>query len=332
MVMIKKTPCAMSLLILLGSLTVVSGSAVGTDLGESAIVSVWPKNSGMNGSSQARLREDRGDGHLRVTDVGTPFMLYFPAPEANAVQPAMILFPGGGYSHMVVTKMTQIARWLNDRGITAFVLQYQTPGKREAAFLDAQRAVRIVRSRAAEWNIDPGRIGILGSSAGGHLAARVSGAPPTGTYDPIDEIDRASCRPDFTILLYPAYMNRGNSNQLTEEFKIDPNLPPTLMISARDDHRHFKSGEVYAQALEQAGASIRTHFFDEGGHGFGLETEIHPLNTWPELMRQWLSDRDVLTVNSIAAPEAAVSTEETLEPATDEQLLHADVFEGDLSQ
>lgn len=278
----------------MASIPAVHGEAVATGLGESAVIPVWPEDSNMNGNSQERLRKDRGDGHLRVTDVGTPSMLFFPAPAADGTQPAVILCPGGGYSYMVVTKMTAIAEWLNNEGIHAFVLKYQTPKKRTAAFRDAQRAVRVVRSRAAGWMIDPERIGIMGSSAGGHLAARVSAAPGTGTYDPIDAVDRASCRPDFALLLYPAYINKKNTPKLAKEFTVNPDLPPTLIISARDDRHHFPSGEVYARTLEEAGASIRTHFFDKGGHGFGLHTEHEPLNTWPELALKWLTDIHIL--------------------------------------
>lgn len=283
-----------SAVLLLISFTAAFGSAVATGLGETAVISVWPADSEMNGESQERLRKDRGDSHLRATDVGSPSMLFFPVPESDLASPAVILFPGGGYRHMVVTKMTEIAKWLNEQGISAFVLKYQTPHKREAAFRDAQRAVRIVRSRAAEWHIDPERVGLLGSSAGGHLAARVSAAPAAGTYDRADDIDHASCRPDFAILLYPAYINKNGSEKLSAEFEVDENLPPTLIISARDDKNHFKSGEVYAKALEAEGASIRTHFFDRGGHGFGLRTGDVVLNTWPELLLEWLTDNNIL--------------------------------------
>jgi acetyl esterase/lipase len=188
--------------------------------------------------------------------------------------------------------MTPTAKWLNERGISAFILRYRTPKKREEAFMDAQRAMRIVRSRAAEWNIDPEQIGIMGSSAGGHLAARVSTGSDIRAYQPIDEIDRVSCRPDFAVLLYPAYMNSGD--ELEDEFTVSADLPPTLIISARDDKRFFHGSEVYADALKNAGVSVRTHFFDEGGHGFDMNTEKVPLSTWPDLLGQWLKDMDIL--------------------------------------
>ncbi|HKL20183.1 MAG TPA: alpha/beta hydrolase, partial [Tichowtungia sp.] len=132
----------------------------------------------------------------------------------------------------------------------------------------------------------------MGSSAGGHLAARVSTGSDIRAYRPVDEIDQVRCLPDFTVLLYPAYMNSGDD--LKEEFTISADLPPTLIISAEDDKKHFQSGEVYAEALEDAGASIRTHFFKKGGHGFDMNTQKDPLSTWPDLFGQWLQDIGIL--------------------------------------
>ena len=147
---------------------------------------------------------DRGDGHIRLTDITTPSLRYFPAPATKKPGPAVILCPGGGYVSLVTTKMTPIAEWLNGHGISAFILIYRAPKKRKDAFEDIQRAVRIVRSRASEWKINPKRIGVMGSSAGGHLAARVSTGYENKTYQTVDEHDDISCKPDFTVLLYPA--------------------------------------------------------------------------------------------------------------------------------
>jgi len=257
------------------------------------LIPLWPADSGMaDPTAEDGLKPDRGDGHIRVTNVKNPTLQFFPAPAGTKPAPAVILCPGGGYSHLVITKMTPTAKWLNERGIHAFILRYRTPKKRTEAFMDAQRAMRIVRARAAEWNIDPDQIGIMGSSAGGHLAARVSTGSDIRAYRPVDEIDQVRCLPDFTVLLYPAYMNSGDD--LKEEFTISADLPPTLIISAEDDKKHFQSGEVYAEALEDAGASIRTHFFKKGGHGFDMNTDKHPLSTWPDLFGQWLQDIGIL--------------------------------------
>ena len=185
----------------------------------SNIIMLWPKDIGVqDGTGMGTPRPDRGDGHIRLTDVTRPSMHYFPAPASKKPGPAVILCPGGGYNYTVITKMEPIAKWLNDHGVSAFILIYRTPKKRKDAFEDIQRAVRIVRSRAAEWNIDSSRIGVMGSSAGGHLSARVSTGFDIQTYQAVDEHDDVSCKPDFTVLLYPAYMNKGK--ELSKDFTV----------------------------------------------------------------------------------------------------------------
>ena len=188
--------------------------------------------------------------------------------------------------------MTPIAEWLNGHGISAFILIYRAPKKRKDAFQDIQRAVRIVRSQASEWNIDPRRIGVMGSSAGGHLAARVSTGFGLKTYEEVDTIDAVSCKPDFTVLLYPAYMNKGK--ELSKDFTVSDAISPTLIVSAKDDEGFFPVSQIYANALEEAGASIRVHFFEKGGHGFSLRPKHHPLSTWPDLCLQWFRDKDII--------------------------------------
>ncbi|MEM7600072.1 MAG: alpha/beta hydrolase [Verrucomicrobiota bacterium] len=256
------------------------------------IIKLWPKDvASQDNKGMGTPKPDRGDGHIRLTDVTQPYLRYFPATGQKRPGPAVILCPGGGYAILVTTKMTPIAEWLNDHGISAFILHYRVPKKRKDAFQDVQRAVRIVRSRASEWNIDPSRIGVMGSSAGGHLSARVGTGYDIPTYEAVDEMDGASCKPDFTVLLYPAYMNKGVA--LREEFVVSNELSPTLIIAAKDDG-FFPGSEVYAKALDEAGASIRVHFFEKGGHGFSLRPEEHPLSTWPDLYLQWLRDIKII--------------------------------------
>ena len=258
----------------------------------SNVIMLWPKDAAsQDRTGMGTPRPDRGDGHIRLTDVTKPSIRYFPAPDTKKPGPAVILCPGGGYTYLVTTKMESIAKWLNQHGVSAFILIYRTPKKRKDAFEDIQRAVRIVRSRASEWNIDPSRIGVMGSSAGGHLAARVSTGFNLQTYQAVDEHDAVSCKPDFTVLLYPAYMNKGE--ELSNDFTVSSKISPTLIVTAKDDG-FFPGSEIYAKALEEAGVSIRVHFFEKGGHGFSLRPKEHPLSYWPELFMQWLEDIRVL--------------------------------------
>ncbi|MBL6923492.1 MAG: alpha/beta hydrolase [Akkermansiaceae bacterium] len=283
--------------------------AISTLQGEenaSEIIKLWPKDvASQNNEGMGTPKPDRGDGHIRLTDITQPSLRYFPALGKKKPGPAIILCPGGGYSHLVTTKMTPIAKWLNDHGISAYILIYRAPKKRREAFQDIQRAVRMVRSRASEWNIDPRRIGVMGSSAGGHLAARVSTGYEIPSYEAVDELDGASCKPDFTVLLYPAYMNKGKA--LSKEFTVSNEVSPTLIVSARDDG-FFPGSEIYGEALKKAGASIRVHFFEKGGHGIKIRGENYPLSTWPDLYLQWLRDMEIIEE---AEPENATDKKYT---------------------
>lgn len=289
----KMTDTHRLILLLFFSISFFRSVAVANEDKMNDIILLWPSDTANEDiEGRGTLKSDRGDGQIRVTNISTPSLQYFPAPVGKKPVPMVILCPGGGYAHLVVSKMVLIAEWLNGHGISACVLKYRAPQRREDAFQDIQRAVRIVRARASEWNLDPSRIGVMGSSAGGHLAARASTSFHVTSYKTVDEIDKFSCRPDFTVLLYPAYMNQGEA--LRPEFTVSDKMGPTLIISAKDDKKHFPGSPVYAKALEDAGASIRVHYFEQGGHGFGLRPEQKPLSTWPDLSIQWLKDMGIL--------------------------------------
>lgn len=254
------------------------------------VIQLWPHMKNDPSVAAETVMKDKGDGIVRIT-VAIPSIEYFPATVGKEPRPAILLCPGGGYSILAVSKMTMVAEFLNKHGVSAVILKYRTPKMREEAFNDVQRAMRIVRSHAAEWHINPDQVGILGSSAGGHLAARASTGFAIESYKAIDDIDKISCRPNFTILLYPAYMNKGD--KLDSLFTVAKDLAPTLIISARDDKTYFPGSPIYAKALEDIGASVRTHFFDKGGHGFDLHVKEAPLSTWPDLFLKWLEDINI---------------------------------------
>lgn len=256
------------------------------------VVELWP--DGVPGEATGGVgeaRPSRGDGVLRITNVGTPTMEVFPVEGAEGAVPAVLLLPGGGYSILAFDKEgTDVAAWLNQRGIAAAVLKYRVPKNRAGAFQDAQRALGWVRRHAERWGIDPERVGVFGSSAGGHLAVRLSTDFETRAYPRVDDADDASCRPDFAALLYPAYL-AGEEYELVSEIAVGDETPPTFLVAAQDDRRYVASSVAYYQALARIGIEAELHLFPTGGHGFGMRRTGHAVDGWPVLFARWLADR-----------------------------------------
>lgn len=199
----------------------------------------------------------------------------------------MIVCPGGGYSYVVVDKEgSEIAAWLNGQGITALVLQYRVPDNRSGALQDLQRALSLTRARAAAWNIDPKRIGVIGFSAGGHAAARASTQFDARTYPALDAVDEQSCRPDFAVLVYPAYLD-DRSGGVSPDLDLKANIPPTLIIHSEDDKAHVIGSKIYHTALEAAKITHEFKLYLTGGHGYGLHCE-RDAKAWPEDALKWL--------------------------------------------
>jgi len=273
---------------------------------EGEVTMVWPGHVASEDNEGMGTLDDPDKNGL--TDITQAYLTYFPALDQEAPAPVIIVSPGGGYVHIGGTAQRyKIPKWLNERGISAFVLHYRT-GNRKKAHRDIQRAIRIVRSGAANWNIDPDRIGVFGMSAGGHLSARCSTA--YGSLDYVtdndyvadEEVDGVSGKPDFTVLLYPAYLNDKNDpDELSEDFtvaaQVTAELSPTLIVTAEDDN-FIVGSRVYAAALEDAGASVRTHYYEDGGHGFKIEGIEYPLTTWPDFFLKWL--RHIGIIDGIA--------------------------------
>jgi len=180
---------------------------------------------------------------------------------------------------------SEIARWLNSAGISALVLKYRVPNNRDGALQDLQRALSISRSRAAEWNIDPKRLGVMGFSAGGHLAAQASGQFERRTYAPLDSADEQSCRPDFAVLVYPAYLSRDG--QVSAELNVKADIPPTLIVHSEDDRTYVVGSKAYDAALTAAGRPHEFVLYATGGHGYGLRCE-REAKAWPEACLKWL--------------------------------------------
>ncbi len=235
----------------------------------------------------------------RLTNVSKPQLLVYPAPKDKHTGAAVIVAPGGGYSILAIEhEGTQTCEWLNSLGVTAFLLKYRVP-KREmqlpdnlAAVQDAQRAVSLVRSKAAEWNLDPNRVGMLGFSAGGNLTAWACLADKRH-YDPIDDADKAASRPSFAALIYPAYLvDKGGA--LKAEYPVTKASPPMFFAHAHDDGVTPLSSSALYLALTKAGVPAELHVYATGGHGFGMRKGANPVSSWPARCADWLKVRGYL--------------------------------------
>ena len=252
-----------------------------------------------------------GDG---VENVSEPTITVY-SPKENNTGVAVVVFPGGGYKMLAMSlEGTEVCDWLTSKGITCVLLKYRVPFSGPywddkckchitpqplTALEDAQRAVGLVRSRAAEWHIDSHKIGVLGFSAGGHLVAAISTHFDKRIYRPVDDADKQSCRPDFAIALYPGHLWTDES-----KFDLDPNIkptrdtPPTFLAQAEnDDVDDINHSLVYYIALKKAGVPVEMHLYAEGGHAFGLRRTKYPITAWPELVEKWLHSLGMIPVD-----------------------------------
>lgn len=233
---------------------------------------------------------------IRVGNVSKPTItVYRPAPERNTGA-AVVVCPGGGY-HILALDLegTEVCEWLNSIGVTAVLLKYRVPRRPdrpqyEPPLQDAQRALGLVRSHAQEWGVDPQRIGVLGFSAGGHLAAMVSTHFEQRTYEKIDAADEVSCRPDFSILIYPGYLSMKD-----KPWEVSPELtiatgktPPTFLAMTEDDGVGVENPLAYYLALKKAKVPAEMHLYPVGGHGYGLRRTEKLVTTWPDRVADWM--------------------------------------------
>jgi acetyl esterase/lipase len=264
--------------------------SISTNAQKSEIIYLWP------GKVPGELKEkqppvidtSKNDKILRFDEVTNPAIEVFLPDKAINNGSAVIVCPGGGYNILAYDlEGTEIAGWLNRLGFTAFVLQYRIPDKKGGALQDVQRAMRIVRNNPHKWNIDPEKIGVMGFSAGGSLSARASTLFNKKTYPPVDKSDSLSCRPSFTILIYPAYLDQGPSLTLTPELELSKDVPPIFIFQTADDP-YGNSALVMAAALRNAKLPVELHILSTGGHGYGLRPGKVAAETWPLLAEKWL--------------------------------------------
>ena len=279
------------------------------ELAKGRKIAVWPESGGGKSSdySPFAVKNTEG-GNLRLTDVKCPELALF-SPKGKGRSPAMIVCPGGAYLHLsYTTEGTEIAEWLQGLGMAALVLKYSCPDCPDKALADVQRAISLVRARADELNIDAGRIGVMGFSAGGNLAVRASTNWRQRAYSAIDGIDAFPCRPDFTVLIYPAYLVPGARNSSTlplpavlcGENPVDAQTPPAFLLQTQDDLAHVENVMAYGLALKYAGVDFELHVFAKGGHGFGLKRRGKDVDGWEALAAKWL-ERTAFSTGAIGA-------------------------------
>ena len=245
-----------------------------------------------------------GQSVFRLGNVSIPTVTLY-SPQGKNTGAAIVVFPGGSYRILAIDlEGSEVCNWLSSVGVNCLLLKYRVPDSgpyptSSAAIQDAQRAVRFVRLHAAEWHIDPHKIGVLGFSAGGHLAAVISNQFDRRLYDPIDAADNLSCRPDFAAVIYPGYLAMPNQNlELNPDIHPTSNTPPTFLLQAENDPVHVENVVTYFLALKKVKVSAELHVYAEGGHGYGLRRTDFPITNWPKTFEVWLGSIKILPAES----------------------------------
>ncbi|MGH9449395.1 MAG: alpha/beta hydrolase [Terriglobia bacterium] len=264
---------------------------------------LWPHGApgGANATGPERNTTGPHDGLvagksvIRLTNVSDPTITLYEPEKAKRSGAAVVVFPGGAYQILAMDlEGTEVCAWLNSIGVTAVLLKYRVPPRKglpryAAPLQDAQRALGLVRYHAREWGIDPNRIGVLGFSAGGDLGALLSTHFAQRTYTRVDGADEVSCKPDFTMLVYPAYLVVNHLGcALAPELKVTASTPPTFLVQTEDDPIGVKNSICYYLALKRAKVPAEMHIYPAGGHGYGLRRTKETVTTWPERAVAWL--------------------------------------------
>ena len=264
------------------------------------VLDVWPDGkppgvSEVKGGEKVQPDVPGARKVMRITNIDRPTLTLFHPKKPNGA--CVVICPGGGYSILAWDlEGTEVAQWLNGLGVTAAVLKYRVPRPKDlkkgelptGPYLDGQRAVSLVRSKAKEWGIDPKRVGILGFSAGGHLAASVAIRSEERGYKALDAVDEVSCKPDFAVLIYPAYLVTDRRDALRPEFAVSKATPPMFLAHAGDDGVPAESSVRLYLALKEAKVPSELHVYSVGGHGYGLRPSKDPVSGWPARCEEWL--------------------------------------------
>lgn len=302
-----------------------SDSALLLQVNYSKEVSLWPKGSKVLAEGIKKIASDDYAKNNPEFVITNPTFLFYP-PKIHTTKAAIIVFPGGGYKAVAIGKKStigfngaEVCKWLTDSGIACIILRYRVPNSGcsydaktrkhvtpdiPMALQDAQRVISIVRYNAKEYEIDPNKIGVMGFSAGGNMAVLSSTAFKKRAYDPIDEMDLVSSRPDFAIPVYPGHMTMEHKNktpkeiavqELNTDIDISTEIPPTLLVHAKNDPvNSVRYSEVYAKELKKAGVNVKLLIYQTGGHNFGVKKQGKDTDRWTIDALGWLKEIKVL--------------------------------------
>ncbi len=265
---------------------------------EREVLKIWPGTAPGETGEIGAEKSTKGEGAkpvTRLSNVTIPTITLFRPPADKANGCAVVICPGGGY-HILAWDLegTEVAEWLNSLGVTAVLLKYRVPRRskdtpHEVPLQDAQRALRLTRLNAEKWGIDPERVGILGFSAGGNLTVMAATHWDETTYEKIDSADELSCRPDFMIPIYPAYLfDKADKTRLSPLVRVTKETPPAFIAITHDDADRAAYAALLYVALQRAGIPAELHVFSRGGHGYGLRPSDMPVSGWPQLCEKWL--------------------------------------------
>jgi acetyl esterase/lipase len=279
------------------------------------VVPIWPgkvpDEGGNIGPERVRMSPKLDRKQVEVTEptklitgVTNPSITVYRPAKDRDTGTAMLICPGGGYWDLYwQLEGEEVAGWLNSIGVTSVVLKYRVPRRADEPkgeparrpLQDAQRAVSLVRSKAKEWGIDPQRIGIVGFSAGGHLAIATATSFENRTYEPVDGIDKISCRPDFAIPVYSGYLKAKDKDELAPGLRIPAATPPVFLVHGSDDIISPPEHSVFMYlALKRAGVPAELHIYAATAHDFGVRTNDHPYSKWTESCAKWLRHQGFL--------------------------------------
>lgn len=289
----------MKTLFILFTSTVLTASVLSAPLDP---IPLWPE--GVPGESELELPEEsvelKGPHQIEIlSNVSTPQLTWFPAADPNGA--SVVVCPGGGYNILAYShEGTEVCEWLNSIGVSAALLKYRVPrrdglDKHHAPLQDVHRAIGIIRSHATEWAIDPERVGILGFSAGGHLAAMALTSSRDRSYRADPRLDAASPLPNFGILVYAAYLlDEGNPDHLAPELTITESTPPAFLVVAHGDKRFVEGSARFYIEMFRKDRPCELHIFGKGGHGFGFDKTGEEIRQWPALAGRWMAAMELL--------------------------------------